>query len=139
MPGPGPRSVRILILADDLIWSSRLAGFVRAAGAEPRVVATLAAHDAALDEADRVIVDLTARTYDGLEAVERAARSGREVICVGQHDDHELRRRARAAGATRVYAYRGLVEGGPATIAGWLDRPGIAETVTTDERTTAAR
>jgi len=139
MSGSTPRSDRILILADDLIWSTRLAGFVRAAGAEPRVVATLAAFDAALDEADRVIVDLTARTYDGLTPVERAARSGREVICVGQHDDHDLRRRARAAGATRVYAYRGLFEGGRATIAGWLDGSGTAETATTVEGTTAAR
>jgi DNA-binding NtrC family response regulator len=139
MSGPRPRSARILILADDLIWSTRLAGFVRAARAEPRVVTTLAAFDAALDEADRAIVDLTTRSYDGLAAVERAARSGRDVICVGQHDDHDLRRRARAAGATRVYAYRGLFEAGPATIAGWLDRPGTAETAAAEGRTPAAR
>jgi DNA-binding NarL/FixJ family response regulator len=138
MSGHGPRSVRILILADDLIWSTRLAGFVRTAGAEPHVVATRADYDSALGEADRVIVDLTARTYDGLAAVEAAARRGREVICVGQHDDHDLRRRARAAGARRVYAYRGLFEAGPTTIAGWLDQPGIVETAVTSERTTAA-
>jgi hypothetical protein len=138
MSGRRPRSLRILILADDLIWSTRLAGFVRTGGAEPRG-RDLAAFDVALDEADRAIVDLTTRSYDGLAAVERAARSGRDVICVGQHDDHDLRRRARAAGATRVYAYRGLFEAGPATIAGWLDRPGTAETAAAEERTPAAR
>jgi electron transfer flavoprotein alpha/beta subunit len=42
------------------------------------------------------------------------------VLAVGQHDDHELRKRALAAGADRVYAYRKLFEDGPATFATWL-------------------
>jgi len=139
MSGPGPRSLRILILADDLIWSTRLAGFVRTAGAEPRLVSTLPTFDAALGEADRVIIDLTTRSYDALLAVEGAARSGREIVCVGQHDDRDLRQRARAAGASHVYTYRGLFEHGPATIAGWLDRSGTDEPVSAGDRTTAAR
>lgn len=115
---------RILVLADDLIWSTRLAGLVRGAGAEALLVARLAAFEAGLADADRALIDLTARAYDGLAAVERAAAAGLPVVCVGQHDDHDLRRRALAAGASRAYAYRKLFEDGPATIAAWLHEPG---------------
>ena len=67
-----------------------------------------------------MIVDLTARAYDGVVAVRRAAESGRRVLAVGQHDDAVLRRRALEAGADRVLAYRKLFEDGPATITAWL-------------------
>ena len=49
------------------------------------------------------------------------------MLAVGQHDDHELRKRALTAGADRVYAYRKLFEDGPATIAAWLARPAEIE------------
>jgi hypothetical protein len=39
---------------------------------------------------------------------------------VGQHDDLELRKRAVARGAERVFAYRKLFEDGPATLERWL-------------------
>jgi len=41
-------------------------------------------------------------------------------LAVGQHDDVELRKRALAAGAERVYAYRKLFEDGPKTLGSWL-------------------
>jgi electron transfer flavoprotein alpha/beta subunit len=44
------------------------------------------------------------------------------VLAVGQHDDHELRKKALAAGADRVFAYRKLFEDGPGTISAWLGR-----------------
>lgn len=75
---------------------------------------------ALLPDVDRVIVDLTARAYDGVEAVALAHASGRPVLAVGQHDDIALRKRASAAGADRVYAYRKLFEDGPATLAAWI-------------------
>ena len=78
---------------------------------------------AALPSVDRVIVDLTARAYDGVAAIETARAAGRPVLAVGQHDDHELRRRALAAGADRVFAYRKLFEDGPRTLAAWLGAP----------------
>ena len=65
--------MRVLILADDLIWSTRLIAHVRAAGADPTSVRTLAALDQALPGADAVIVDLTARAYDGVDAVLKVA------------------------------------------------------------------
>jgi DNA-binding response OmpR family regulator len=75
---------------------------------------------ALLPEVDRVIVDLTARAYDGVEAIVVARVAGRPVLAVGQHDDLALRKRALAAGADRVYAYRKLFEDGPATLAAWI-------------------
>ena len=75
---------------------------------------------ALLPDVDRVIVDLTARAYDGVEAIAVARATGRPVLAVGQHDDVELRKRALAAGADRVYAYRKLFEDGPATLAAWI-------------------
>lgn len=118
---------RVVVLADDLIWSTRLVGAVRAAGGEPAAVRTFAAFEAALGSADRVVVDLTALAYDGVAAVGRAAAAGRPVLAVGQHDDHALRKRALAAGADRVYAYRKLFEDGPATLAAWLATAGPSE------------
>jgi len=113
--------VRVLILADDLIWSTRLIAQVQAAGADAAPVRTLAALNQALPAADAVIVDLTARAYDGIVAVRKAADSGRRVLAVGQHDDAELRRRALAAGADKVHPYRKLFEDGPKTLATWLE------------------
>ncbi len=74
----------------------------------------------ALADVDRVIVDLTARAYDGVEAIAHAHAAGRPVLAVGQHDDAELRRRALAAGADRVQPYRLLFEDGPRQMARWL-------------------
>jgi DNA-binding response OmpR family regulator len=112
--------VRVAILADDLIWSTRLTDALRAAGAEPLPVRSAGGLEAALPDVERVIVDLTARAYDGVAAIEAAHAAVRPVLAVGQHDDHELRKQALAAGADRVYAYRKLFEDGPRTLAAWL-------------------
>jgi DNA-binding response OmpR family regulator len=114
---------RVVVLAQDLIWADRLARAVEAAGAEPVRVATLDRLGAAVVDTDAAIVDLTALAYDGVAAIATAHAAGARVLAVGQHDDHELRKRALAAGADRVYAYRKLFEDGPATIAAWLVRP----------------
>jgi len=110
----------VAILADDLIWATRLAELVRGAGSVPIAVRTLSALEAALPHADRVVVDLTARAYDGIAAVARATSAGRRVLAVGQHDDPGLRRRALDAGAERVHPYRRLFEDGPRQLAAWL-------------------
>ena len=121
-------ATRIAILAQDLIWSDRLARAVEAAGAEPARAKTAPEFDRALVCADLAIVDMTASAYDALTAIERARSTGARVIAVGQHDDIALRKRALARGAERVYAYRKLFEDGPATIAAWLARPATAKT-----------
>lgn len=120
-------AARIAILAQDLIWSDRLARAAEAAGAKPERAKTAPEFDHALLSADFAIVDLTARAYDALGAIERARSSGVRVFAVGQHDDIDLRKRAIAHGAERVYAYRKLFEDGSATIRGWLTSAAPAE------------
>ena len=115
---------RVVVLADDLIWSTRLVAAVRAAGVETRTARTIDGLTAALGAgAGHAIVDLTALAYDGVEAVGVAAGMGASVLAVGQHDDTALRKRALGAGAWRVLAYRKLFESGPAIIVAWLGRP----------------
>lgn len=115
---PAATATRVAILADDLIWAVRLADAVTAAGGVPVRVRTLPA----LSETDAafVIVDLTARAYDGVEAVRAAAGRTARVLAVGQHDDVALRKAALAAGAEKVLAYRKLFEDGPAVLEAWL-------------------
>ena len=82
----------------------------------------------ALSGVDRVIVDLTARAYDGVAAIARASAEHRPVLAVGQHDDRQLRARAMAAGAGRFHPYRRLFEDGPRQIAAWVAERPAAET-----------
>ena len=128
--------LRVIVLADDLIWATRLIGQLRTLGVDPVRVGSadafataLAAPAPAGPEGVRpthAVVDLTARAYDGLAAVRLAAAAGLRVLCVGQHDDHAHRRAALAAGAERVFAYRKLFEDGHATLAAWLGVPAPA-------------
>lgn len=114
------------MLAQDLIWQERLSRSVEQAGAEPTHAGTGPAFDRALGGAGFAIVDLTARAYDPLAAIERAASAGLHVLAVGQHDDVKLRKRALARGADRVLAYRKLFEDGPGTIRAWVGGAGGA-------------
>ena len=122
----------VIVLADDLIWSTRLVGHVRAAGFEAAPVRTAAAYGVALGQARGAIVDLTSLAYDGLAAIAAARDTGVPVLAVGQHDDHVLRRNALAVGADRVLAYRKLFEDGPATIGRWLAASAPATTPTAE-------
>jgi DNA-binding response OmpR family regulator len=118
---PGGRSVAggaVLVLADDLIWASRLAEALTAAGATPRRVRRV--ED--LQDASLAIIDLTARAYDGVAAIRAARDAGARVVAVGQHDDAALRRAALDAGAERVFTYRALFEGGAKLLGAWLAR-----------------
>lgn len=124
----------VAVLADDLIWSTRLVAHLRGAGAQPVPVRDAAAFARALASADGAVVDLTARAYDGLEALAAARDAQVPAIAVGQHDDAPARRAARAAGAARVHAYRTLFERGPAEIAAWIGTLGAASAVRREER-----
>ena len=119
-PDPPIGQTRVLVLADDLIWSTRLLGQVRAAGFEALPARSAETFAAGLAAVDGAIVDLTSRAYDGLAAIAAARDAGVPVLAVGQHDDHVLRRDALAVGADRVLAYRKLFDDGPASIARWL-------------------
>jgi DNA-binding response OmpR family regulator len=107
----------VAVVADDLIWASRLTAAVEKGGGEPRVAATALALEALLPQVQAVVVDLGGRGYDGLAMVRSAASVGRPVIAAAQHDDLRLRKAALAAGARRVYSYNKLFSAGPALIA----------------------
>ena len=98
--------MNVRVVADDLIWASRLEAAVKRAGAEP-----------VRDGGDVVIVGLGGRGYDGIAAVAAAAASGTTVIAVAQHDDTETRKRALTAGARRVFSYNKMFSDGPQVVA----------------------
>jgi CheY-like chemotaxis protein len=129
---------RIAVVADDLIWASRLLAAVQQAGGTPVRMGTdsdvtmaaeaiaLAAQGAGDPEAiDRealpalvgAIVDLFGHRYDGIEAVRRLDAAGLPVVAVAQHDDQETRKLALDAGAQRVYSYNKFFQDGAALVA----------------------
>ena len=110
---------RVVIVADDLIWATRLESIVRAAGAEPTVAGTLARFQDGLGRADAALIDLGTRALEPFAAIGAARASGLAVVAVGPHEDLAARKRALADGAGRVYAYRKLFDDGPRTIAAW--------------------
>jgi hypothetical protein len=111
---------RVAVLADDLIWATRLADGLGRAGAEPVPVRSLGALAATMPAVAGCLVDLTARAYDGVAAIRAAAGAGLPVIAVGQHDDAPLRRAATEAGAARVHSYRALFEHGERALEAWV-------------------
>lgn len=121
---PGGSST-VLVVADDLMWSVRLASQARAAGAKAQTVRDLAALRAtiAADRPDLVVVDRSARAFDAVTAVGIAAVAGRTVIAISQHEEHELRKRALAAGARHVYANAKMHADGVAVLTRWLTAP----------------
>ena len=119
---------RLLVLADDLIWATRLEGQGRTLGADVQrfttpapLVAALAAHPAT--PTDLVAIDATARTYDAEAAIRAVTATGARVLALVQHDDPEGRARLIDAGAVRALPYRALFERGHAILAGLLDLP----------------
>jgi len=137
----GSAAGTIAVLADDLIWASRLVAAVERVGAQAARLSTqeqletvLAAHAEAEPVPGEsagsaeggpprllgVIVDLGGRRYDGTAAVARVSAARLKVIAVAQHDDQLVRKRALEAGAQRVFSYAKLFTDGPALIERWL-------------------
>ncbi len=137
----GPPRGTIAVLADDLIWASRLVAAVERAGAQAARLSTqdqletVLAADADVEpmtnqsaghaESDPprllgVIVDLGGRRYDGTAAVALVSAARLKVIGVAQHEDHLVRKHALEAGAQRVFSYAKLFTDGPALIERWL-------------------
>ena len=119
---------RLLVLADDLIWSTRLEGQGRTLGADVQrftttepLIAALAAHPAT--PTDLVAIDATARAYNAEAAVRAVAATGARVLALVQHEDPEGRASLIAAGAARAMPYRALFERGHGILAGLLDLP----------------
>lgn len=115
-------------MADDLMWSTRITEAVRRAGGRAVPLGSEAELEVAL-EAYRLgdvnsisgaVVDLAARRFDGVAAIERVAAARLPVIAVAEHDDQVTRARARKAGALRVFSYRKFFEDGTRLVGGWL-------------------
>ena len=119
-PAAGDRRPRVAVVADDLIWGSRLLEVVRRAGGDPVAIRSAAAVEAGLADAAGAVVDTTARAYDPLAVIRAAAAAGVPVIAVAPHVAIELRRAARAAGASRVHPYQVLFERGERELGKWL-------------------
>ena len=114
----------VVILADDLIWSSRLVAAAKNAEQVPvaaRTPAELAQRLADAPAGTPVIVDLTGRGYDGVEEVRVATASGHRVLAVGQHEDLATRKNALAAGAGRVLSYNKLFSDGPTVVTAFVE------------------
>jgi hypothetical protein len=118
--GPDIAPPRVAILAEDLIWATRLGETVRRAGGVPVTVRATDVAAVVTSGIDGLVVDLTARGYDGTAALDLARSAGVPSVAVGQHDDAALRRAAREAGAGHVYAYRALFENGDRHLGAWV-------------------
>ncbi len=118
----------MVVLADDLIWSTRIAEAVSRAGGRPVQLGsshelTVALEATTLEDEQTIhgaIVDLAARRLDGVAAIEQVCAARLPVIAVAEHDDQLTRKRALAAGATRVFSYRKFFEDGTRLVEGWL-------------------
>lgn len=119
-PAAGDRRPRVAVVADDLIWGSRLLEVVRRAGGDPVAVRSAAAVEAGIAGAAGAVVDTTARSYDPLAVIRAATAAGIPVIAVAPHVAIEMRRAARAAGASRVHPYQVLFERGERELGKWL-------------------
>jgi DNA-binding response OmpR family regulator len=113
----------VAVVADDLIWASRLRAAVERAGGVALLSGGLPAGVASDEGVARpagALVDLGLRRTDAVAIVAALTASGVPVLAVAQHDDVALRKRALAAGASRVYSYNKLFANGPEVIARWL-------------------
>jgi DNA-binding response OmpR family regulator len=124
MPAPVRR---IGVLADDLIWATRLSDFVaRGGGVAVRLRSALLL-EGALAGLDACVVDLTSRAYDGLACLQAAREAGVPTAAVGQHDAPETRRAALEAGASYVWVYRALADNGERMVSRWISGLGALE------------
>jgi len=119
---------RLFVLADDLIWATRIEGQGRTLGALVERHSTLEGLTSALAGStaaphDLVAIDATSRSYAPADAVARATAAGWRVLALVQHDDPTTRAALIAAGAARAMPYRALFERGHAILAEMLDLP----------------
>jgi len=118
----------VVVLADDLMWSTRIIEAVRRAGgsavqlsSEQELAVALEAYGVGdVRPISGAIVDLAARRFDAVAAIERVSQARLPVIAVAEHDDQLTRKRALDAGAGRVFSYRKFFEDGTRLVEGWL-------------------
>jgi DNA-binding NarL/FixJ family response regulator len=90
---------RVVAVFDDLLLGSNVLGMLRAAGHDATLAGGADLHPA---DADVLIVDLAAGTFDGVAVVEALAKNGElegtRTLGVYSHVDADTRNRAQAAG-----------------------------------------
>lgn len=118
----------VVVLADDLMWSTRIAETVRRSGGvavplsdERELAIALEAQELG-DQPSLAgaVVDMAARRFDAVAAIASIKAARLPVIAVAQHDDLLTRRRALGAGASRVFSYRKFFTEGPRLVEDWL-------------------
>jgi CheY-like chemotaxis protein len=114
-----------LILSDDLIFTSRIAGTARALGLEVRAARSAEALvELARRQAPRgVLVDLHNPGLDVSDLLSRLREvcpAPPRVVAYGSHVDAERLRAARAAGCDPVLPRSKFIEDLPAALPGWL-------------------
>ena len=127
MSDAAPVAPHLYILADDLIWATRLAGQGRTLGAAVVTLNGISDLEALvargpLSAHDLIAIDTTTRGFEPEAAVRTAASAGR-TLALAQHDDPALRAALLEAGALRVMPYRALFERGHAILAELLGLP----------------
>jgi DNA-binding NarL/FixJ family response regulator len=100
----------------------RAGGTAVTLGSDAELAIALEAHELA-DQATLggAIVDLAGRRFDAVSAIGLLHASHLPVMAVSQHDDQLTRRRALAAGASRVFSYQKFFTDGTRLVEGWLD------------------
>jgi CheY-like chemotaxis protein len=91
---------RVVVVFDDLLLGSNVLGALRAAGHDVTLTADRAQIES--DPADLLVIDLGSPAIDGIGLVERLRAAGRlhgvRTLGVYSHVEHDVRRRAEAAG-----------------------------------------
>ena len=114
------RSPLAILLYTDLMFGVQMQNMARKAGYR-----VLSLRPGELPDAgDVLIVDLSARA-DWESAVRKAHKDGLPVIAFGPHIDSESRRKAKAAGATRVLANSNLARDLPGILVGLRDAESV--------------
>jgi hypothetical protein len=114
---PAPRAApTVLLFCTDLMFGVQLQNMARAGGLRHVTVRP----GAALPDGDALVVDLAARgDWEG--AIREAAGRGMPVVAFGPHMDAASRKRAKAAGASRVLANSNLARDLPGILKAILD------------------
>jgi DNA-binding NarL/FixJ family response regulator len=118
----------VVVLADDLMWSTRIAEAVLRAGARPVTLGSdadlaIALEACRLEEQATLggaIVDMSGRRFDAAAAIRQIKGARLPVMAVAQHDDQVTRRRALEAGASRVFSYQKFFRDGTRIVEAWL-------------------
>ena len=110
------------------MWSTRITESIRRAGGSAVRLGSVEELAVAIEAYDLgeeptlggAVIDLNARRFDAVEAIEQVHRARLPVIAVAQHDDQVTRKRALKAGASRVFSYDKFFREGTRLVDDWL-------------------